>query len=192
MKNTFDKGPEGWCSYDYHWSVVADGKNIFMLATWEPSGGVNDTGHIWSDHTRWSADTPETPVSILPLLLYTNWVGLDPLDLRNAEVSVYLRGDDLLLDSAKCYFWVHTGHTRWHCTSHPLEISDGAWVDRPNVVTLTSDESLWHKSWSLDPNDPIPLEDVLSSCMSFGFSFVGFKQEPRGRLSMDGFEIKLA
>ena len=33
MKNSFTKGPEGWCSYDYHASVVAD-RNVFILTTW--------------------------------------------------------------------------------------------------------------------------------------------------------------
>ena len=37
----------------------------------------------------------------------------DPLDLRGAEVSVYLRGDDLDLKGAKCYFWALAGGTRW-------------------------------------------------------------------------------
>ena len=41
MKNNFDKGPEGWCSYDYHASMVADGSNIFILATWTAQGGVD-------------------------------------------------------------------------------------------------------------------------------------------------------
>ena len=38
IKNDFDKGPEGWCSYDYHASMVADGSNIFILATWAAQG----------------------------------------------------------------------------------------------------------------------------------------------------------
>ncbi|MCX8214305.1 MAG: hypothetical protein OTJ97_07345 [SAR202 cluster bacterium] len=67
MKNSFDKGQEGWCSYDYHGSVTG-GKNIFILTTHEHSGGVNDSGYIWCDEHRWSPDPPETPVSILPLI----------------------------------------------------------------------------------------------------------------------------
>ena len=29
--NTFEKGPEGWCSYDYHASIIA-GQNYFVPA----------------------------------------------------------------------------------------------------------------------------------------------------------------
>src|SRR5262245_24645081 len=32
IKNTFAKGPEGWCSYEYHASVIARSE-IFILAT---------------------------------------------------------------------------------------------------------------------------------------------------------------
>ena len=40
--NRFSKGPEGWCSYDYHASIVSGGRNVFVLATWEGSGGVDN------------------------------------------------------------------------------------------------------------------------------------------------------
>jgi hypothetical protein len=107
LQNNFNKGPEGWCSYDYHWTNVAKRNNIFVLTTWERSGGVDGRSYVWTDESRWSADTPESPVSILPLLLFRGWVGEDPVDLREAEVSVYLRGDSLQLDGARCYFWVN-------------------------------------------------------------------------------------
>lgn len=191
IENGFGEGPQGWCTYDYHWSIVSGGKNIFILANWEREGGVDGSGYIWTDHTRWSADTPEEPVSILPFLLYTNWVGLDRLDLRNAQMSVNLRGDGLFLDKALCYFWIHVGGTRWHYASQPLTISDGKWDNEPNVITLKDDESLWHMSWSNDPANPTPLSDVIASTESFGFSLVGFKQEPRGKFCMDEFRIEL-
>ena len=69
VNNRFKKGPESWCSYDYHGSVVS-GTNNFLLATHENKGGINDSGYIWVDQTRWSADTPERPISILPLIFY--------------------------------------------------------------------------------------------------------------------------
>jgi hypothetical protein len=192
IKNSFDQGPEGWCSYDYHWSIVAKGRNIFILTTWESSGGVNNSGYVWCDETRWSADTPESPVSLLPFIFYTHWVGLKPLDLREARVSLYLRGDGLQLHGSKCYFWVLSRHCRWHFTSHPLSISEGVWAGKPNVLTLRNDESLWHCSWSLDPANPQALKDVLADARSYGISLVGFGQEPRGKFSMDEFEIRLA
>lgn len=191
MKTTFDKGPEGWCSYDYHKSVLAR-KNIFILTTHERSGGVNDSGYVWADEHRWSADTPEVPLSILPLIYYRSWIGEGAVDLREADVSVYLRGDGLDVDGANCYFWVHSNGTRWHYASNPLEISDGVWAGHPLTFTLKNDESLWHMSWTGRSEGPASLDTLLSDGISYGFSFVGFGQEARGRLSMDELEIRLA
>ena len=70
MKNTFDFGPEAWCSYDYHASIVANGNNIFILTTHAKTGGVNNSGYVWTDEKRWSTDTPEIPMSILPFIFY--------------------------------------------------------------------------------------------------------------------------
>jgi hypothetical protein len=190
LQNNFNKGPEGWCSYDYHWTTVAKRNNIFVLTTWERSGGVDGGSYVWTDESRWSADTPESPVSILPLILYRGWVGDDPVDLREAEVSVYLRGDNLQLDGARCYFWVNKPGVRWHMSGSPLTISEGEWASGPNTITLHNDEAQWYRSFQTTP--PVtPLDDVLSSATSYGFSFVGFGQEPRGKLSLGRFEITL-
>jgi len=198
IQNNFDKGPEGWCSYDYHWSVVAR-TGIFVLTSWERSGGVDGGSYVWTDETRWSADTPESPVSILPLILLRGWVGEDPVDLREAEVSVYLRGDNLQLDDALCYFWVNKPGVRWHMSGSPLTISEGEWASEPSTITLHNDEAQWYRSFQTTPHHlsrlsefPItPLDDVLSNATSYGFSFVGFGQEPRGKLSLGRFEITL-
>ena len=189
VKNSFNKGPEGWCSYDYHASIVSGGHNIFILAVWEGKGGVGNSGYVWTDHTRWSADTPEKPLSILPFIFYRCWVGADPVDLRETEVSVFLRGDGLKPDGARCFFWVHSPSTRWHCTSQPLAIAEGSWAAKPCRFTLRNDEALWHRSWSGDPAHPASLDQVLGQAYSYGFSFVGFSSEVSGRLSMDEFEI---
>lgn len=192
LKTTFDKGPEGWCSYDYNASVGSD-KNIFILTTHELYGGVNDSGYVWTDEKRWSADTPEVPVSILPLIYYRSWVNKGAIDLREADISVFLRGDHLKLFGAKCYFWVHSHETRWHYTSNPLEISDGRWANQPLEFKLRNDESLWHMSWGHPerPGGPASLDTLLGDAISYGFSLVGDKTGPRGRLSMDEMEIKL-
>lgn len=187
IKNNFDKGPEGWCSYDYHASMVADGSNIFILATWAAQGGVDNGSFIWTDHRRWSADTPERPLSILPLLCYRSWVGADPLDMRQSAVAVHLRADRLRLDDAQCFFWVHAASTRWHYTAHPLALEEGVWT--ANRLALAADENQWHRSWSADPGHPVALEQVLSRAESYGFSFVGFSSEVTGRLSMSQFSI---
>ena len=59
VDNTFDKGPDGWCSYDYHRSMVDGGENYFVLTAHRLKGGVKDSGYVWTDNTRWTADTPE-------------------------------------------------------------------------------------------------------------------------------------
>ena len=190
--NTFNDGPEGWCSYDYHWSGFSN-SNTFILGNWEKTGGVEESGFIWTDNTRWSADTPEDPISILPFLIYVNWIGLEPIDLREAEVSLYLRGDNLELDGAECYFWA-VGEAecgRFHLNSNPLHISNGVWADQPNSFKLINDHSKWHRSWSKDVNNPPSLDYLLSRCISYGISFVGFRNEPKGCLSMDELTVKL-
>jgi len=105
-------------------------------------------------------------------------------------VSVYLRGDALRLDGAQCFFWIHGLHTRWHYVSHPLSISDARWSSEPLRFLLRPDEKLWHRSWSLDPDNPTPLALLSGQVESYGFSFVGFSSEVNGRLCMDEFEIR--
>lgn len=190
-ENSFALGPEGWCSYEYHASIVA-GENIFIQTTWSPKGGIGDGGYVWADHTRWSADTPEKPLSILPLIRYQGWVGEGAIDLRGAELGVSLRGDGLQLNGAACYFWAHIGGTRWHCSGRPIEIAAGRWPEEPTRFVLDSDEALWYHSWSKDPAHPASLDRILSATASYGFSFVGFGSEVSGRLSLGFFELDLA
>ena len=138
QRNSFDIGPESWCSYDYHASVIAR-ENIFILATHEAKGGINDSGYIWVDEKRWSTDTPEDPISILPLIFYRTWINKSYVNLENAEVSVYLRGDNLQLDGAECYFWILYNDTRWHCKEIPLKIGEDKWLDKPQSFLISSD-----------------------------------------------------
>ena len=191
MKHTFDRGPEGFCSYEYHAGKRAR-RNMFILVIWEKSGGINDSGYIWSDEHGWSADTPEDPISVFPFDLRRQWVGEGPVDLRNADVSVYLRGDGLELHGSKALFWVVSGGTSWHLDSHPIEIAEGRWPDQPDQFTLTDDESLWHRTWSGDPSNIPPLSDVLANCTSYAIQLSGFTALPTGRISMDELEITLA
>ena len=191
LRSSFDVGQEGWCSYDYQTSVRA-GRNIFILTDWQASGGVNDSGYIWSDQHVSSPDTPEDPISVFPFVIRRNWVGEGPIDLRNAEVSVYLRGYDLQAFGSRCVFWIESGFTSWHLESHPLEISDGEWASEPHVFTLKDDESLWHRTWSRDPNYVRSLPDALAVCRSYAIQLVDFKATPKGRLAMDELEIRLA
>ncbi len=191
MKHTFDRGPEGWCSYEYQAGKRA-GRNMFVLVIWEKSGGVNGSGYIWTDEHGWSADTPEDPISVFPFDLRRNWVGEGAVDLRNAEVSVYLRGDGLELTGAKALFWVVSRGTSWHLDSHPIEIGDGVWPSQPDRFKLADDESLWHRTWASDPSNARSVSDVLADCTSYAIQLSGFTALPTGRISMDELEIKLA
>lgn len=179
-----------WKSYEYINPVQGD---RFHQAHYEKNGGPEGKPFIWADDTMWSIDTPENPHSILVLLHYRNW---DPangfLDLRNAEIEFCLRGDDLKLHHAACFFWVcsvATVATRWHYTHCPLEITDGCW-STPFRITLQNDSCLWHRSFSDDPSNPGSLDETLGAVFSYGFSFVGFSQKVSGRFSMGAFLVK--
>lgn len=67
------------------------------------------------------------------MLNYRRWSGEGPTDLREARVSAYLRGDDLQLNGARCYFWVNKPGVRWHMSGSPLTISEGEWASEPNL-----------------------------------------------------------
>jgi hypothetical protein len=188
----FSKDRAGWQIYDYN-GGKAGGGNVFFPATWEKSGGVGDSGYIWGDDSRWRIDTPEDPHSILAFIIYRSWVGGQALDLRGAKVSVHLRGDKLDLRGGKCLFWAlnNANGTRWHMKGAPLAISEGKWGAKQTIV-LKNDEKLWHNSWSRHPDKPASLDEVLGTCDSYGFSFVGFSGEATGKFSMDELEIEFA
>ena len=211
IKSAFKLGPESWHSYDYHGSLVAGGANRFVLATHEKDDGFDDKPYVWVDHTRWSADTPEEPISILALLRYQCWLDEPSLDLRNATMGCILRGDELELHGAKVYFWIVTDkglttETRWHFHAEPLSLSRDEWNMVQTPIQLVPDESMWYVSWSLAneecaeapggrpgpwPAKPQPLAHALANVDSYGFSFVGFKKTPTGRLSLGFFNMAI-
>ncbi|MDE2929040.1 MAG: hypothetical protein OXT71_21850 [Acidobacteriota bacterium] len=179
---------EGWHSYDYDGGIES-GPDLFHPVSWEPRGGAFGSGYIWTDDSRWRIDTPEQPNSILALIFYRRWVGGPKLDLRGARISVNLRGDDLDLKGAQCYFWAHIRNNRWHFTDQPIPISQGSWGRRHTFV-LENDETKWTRTWAW--TGPASLDRVLRECVSYGFSFIGFPEgeEVTGRLSMDVLRIE--
>lgn len=192
LKHSFDHDHEMWCAYDYAACLATD-HDVYRPSHWQRVGGVNDSGYIWVDDSQWSIDTPENPHSILALMTWRQWYLRGPVDLRDATLSVFLRGDNLDLKGGRCLFWVMNRQlcTRMHLTGQPLPIEPNRWADKPNVVTLANDESQWHRSWTV-PGAPIPrLDEVLGAVESYGFSFVGFHSQPMGRFAMDEFELKL-
>src|SRR5690606_24524247 len=118
LEDTFDAGAEGWRIYDYNGGIPGGG-NVFYPVTWDSSGGVDGSGYVWGDDSRWRIDTPEDPQSILAFLIYRSWVGGGALDLRETELSVYLRGDFLDLKGASVYFWAlnNARGARYHYTA---------------------------------------------------------------------------
>ena len=203
MVDSFDDGAEGWRIYDYHGGIAGSRyPSYYHPVSWERAGGVGDSGFVWGDDSRWRVDTPEEPDSILPFI----WSGPNPsrsawtssgprrryvVDLRDGELSVYLRGDGLSLKGAKVYFWVVNSPvgTRWHYTAHPFNVQEGNWGDK-QTITLKNDERLWHRSWARDRARPGSLDEVLGRCNMYGFSFLGFSAEVEGRLAMDELTIR--
>jgi hypothetical protein len=153
---------------------------------------VNNSGFVWADDSQWRIDTPESPNSILAFINYRSWVNAPALDLREAEVSVCLRGDALDLKGAQCYFWALDQElgTRWHYLSTPLQITQGRW-GKPVRFRLKNQESLWHRTWARAPSNPASLDEILRTCDSYGFSFLNFSGEVTGRFSMDELAIRL-
>jgi len=183
----------GWRVYDYHGGLEGSTKNVYYPVTWEEKGGVNDSGYVWGDDSRWRIDTPESPHSILAFIIYRSWLKKGPVDLRNARLSVHFRGDKLDLKGSRVYFWALSNKlgTRWHMKAKPLAVPEGGWSER-QVIVLEPDEKLWNRSWSRYPNTPASLDEVLRECESYGFSFLGFNGEVTGKFAMDELVIEPA
>lgn len=194
LKNSFDHDYEMWHAYDYAACAAAGGRDLYRPAHWEQRGGVNDSGYIWADEAQWSIDTPEQPPSILALMTWRQWMLRGPLDLRQATISVFLRGDELDLKGGRCSFWVLSRglSARYHLTGQPVTVARDKWGDEPCLLNLKHDEAQWHRSWTV-PGQRIPtMGEVLGEVDSYGFAFVGFSEQVIGRLCMDEFEIKLS
>jgi hypothetical protein len=155
------------------------------------NGGWNNGAYVTADDSLWTIDTPESPQSILALMIpSTLMLKSPPLDLRYTAVSFSLRGDNLQLYGASCYFWVVSfvpTSTRWHYTSQPLIVPEGKWSELQTLV-LSPKEDAWHCSFSLQ-QPRTPLNDVLGLCMSFGISFMGFSEKVSGNISLSDFTI---
>ena len=180
-------GLGAWKSYEY---IGAGPGDIFHPAHYAEEGGPAGQAFVWADDTMWSIDTPEDPHSILVLLHYQLWDNQDGfLDLRDGTIEFSLRGDDLALHGARCFFWVSSltnQTTRWHYIGQPLSIANRCWED-PVEIKLVNHPDLWHRSFASDPKNPCSLDETLGSVFSYGFSFVGFSRTVTGRFSMGAF-----
>jgi len=194
VSNKFDDGDSaGWSIYDW-WTEGGVAHQYFSPVSLENQGGVGNSGYIWADDSRWGIDWPD--VSILCFIIYPRWTGgggPENWDLRNAMVSVYLRGESLDLKGGSVRFWVFDSENdgvRYQFMGHPLSVSEGVWTK--NTFVLENDESLWYRSWSGDTTKLTNLDKVLSGVDSYGFSFRQFSYyggEVTGKLEMDEFSI---
>lgn len=176
-----------WHSYAY----LGTGSHKYHPCYYSDKGGLNDSAYVTADDSLWTIDTPEHPVSILALIIPSMLeLKIPPLDLRHTTISFSLRGDDLQLHGATCYFWAVTflpASTRWHYISQPLTIPKGEW-SKLQSLTLRPEENLWHCSFRLSEH-AASLDDTLCFCASFGFSFVGFSKKVTGKFSLSEFTI---
>lgn len=186
-RQDFNAGHEAWTIYDFN-SGDPNGANVFYAASHHSTGGVNDSGYIWADNSRWLIDTPESPHSILALLTYPQW-GTYPnnlkIDLNGTRAEFYLRGDDLDLKGGAAYFWVLDDYGRYKQYDIQLAIGDGTWAF--NSIDLGADQAGWVQSWSKTPGAQLDFTKVWS----WGIGFVGFTPgvEPTGVLALDEFTI---
>ncbi len=175
-----------WQSYEY----LCPGDK-YHTVRYENHGGPGNQPYIWADDSMWSIDFPENPQSILPLLFFRNWVCDAPINLNGAVVEFHLRGDNLDLKGAQCFLWISSyipETTRWHYIQQPLAISDGHWGDLIRI-NLTNDENGWHKSFPPEAKQANCVDQTLSACISYGFSFVGFSEKVKGKLSLGSFSM---
>jgi Ca2+-binding RTX toxin-like protein len=186
-RQDFSDGSDRWKAYDYDGGLYGNG-NVFYPASWSATGGADGGGYIYAEDSRWQID-PETPHSILALTTYPQWVDSSAsfnLDLTDAVIEFYLRGDALDLQGAQAYFWITDGSGRWKSYVQPLAIGDGEWAF--NSVSLNSLRlEDWVVSFQSGPDNVVDFSNVSS----WGIGFVGFDQgkEPTGTIALDEFVI---
>ncbi len=178
--------PERWVTY----MDVPNRGNIWFPLTHERA-----SDSVFTDDSRWRVDAPETPNSMLIMLVYWKWlvrqdivVSRDPtINLANKRVYYSLKGLNLDMKGGNCYFWIETAAGRWHKTATP--VIPGVGVYNGSSVDLTTNPADWTRTYDRYQTNP-PLN--LASVTSFGFSFIGFPRDNpcTGQLHMDYFAIK--
>ena len=191
---------------------------------WDPEGGRS--GGCAYTESPWYFDSNHGEFMwFYMVLLGPNphgeaWGAVRTQDIRDAVVSVGLRGRDVQLRGTRLYLWVQGNrgpHIReiynpgdplvnWALTSQPIgdELVDGAWHDFE--LTLHSDESQWSQMGLL--NRGLPRKIIVEQSLSFatgtldrmlngshyglGFLLGGVdpNDPPTGRIDIDRIEIK--
>ena len=223
-RETFDKGPGGWAvgknDENGRWH-----RNIFgyrgdeVPLTWHPSGGAN--GGFASSESPWYFDDNHGEFSWFYLAIRvanSADIGLAGADLRNAIISITLRGTDLKLYENRLIFWIQgrSGRTggyyegkevlyNWALESQPItaELEDGEWHEVH--LCLTTDEDAWSqmgivkgghrkKIRVIQSRDAAEgtLDHILSGAHhNFGFLLCDLDslQLPEGRIDVDTIAI---
>lgn len=178
----------GWYAYDYRAGLdgIAPSGNVFQAAV--PVGD-----EVWTNHYQWSIDDPETPDSVLALIREEQWVTKDHQvatssvpgpNLHGTCVTFELRGGKLDLHGGQATLWVVSGHERQRWHTGPFDVT-AEWVRH----SIPVDEVEWRMSFKDGADVEPDLDAVLGSANSYGIAFVGFDQEPTGRLGMRGWRF---
>ena len=141
-------------------------------------------GYGWTDTSRLKLDVPDDN-SVLAFMTILVWHGYDYIDLRDAYLQVWLRGQQFDLKDATMYMHVVTDIGRWHYTGEPMMIGDDwTW----NGFWIKGDETLWTNTWRR--NGQLGGLD-RSGVTMFGFGFRGHDPEdlPTGIIEIDELEI---
>ena len=182
---TFDIGRDYWSSYDFTGGVPGE-VNVFYPTSWTSKGGVDDTGYIWSDDSRWRIDTPEVPEQVFAFEIRGEWV--DPAftlsDFDGYTASFYLKGDNLDLKGGSAFFWIMDDHGRAINVAQLLEVGDGTWAFNQVYIGSVNDDD-WHVSY-------LPQAGLIdpSAIRHWGITFEGFHEEPTGIIGLDNFSIE--
>lgn len=174
IQQDFKDWPEFWVSYE---DQPYRGNIFYPLSHTQED--IN-TGYVWSDDSRWRIDAPETPNSILAMLVYFKWMNRQDIvssrsqtfDFSGKQIQFGLRGDNLDLKGGHCHFWVENEYGRWHRTANNLVIGTTSWENQS--ITLDATPANWTRTYDRYGTSPSLNLSIISS---WGFSFIGF---PRG------------
>ena len=154
-RESFDSGPGKWLTGKNRTDPPGWHRNILgfwgegVPLKWSAKGG--HSGGFAYTEPPWYFDDNHGEFYWLYLIFvaYSNDAGLAGADLRDAEVSFYLRGRDPDLKGSRLFFWIqgpgHEGDSNrnWALTSIPWDriLLDGGWQEVR--FKLPDDESRW-------------------------------------------------
>jgi len=219
----FSTGPGAWTTGkaveggSWHRNIFGDRGEPTPLR-WHKSGGRR--GPFASTEPPWYFDDNHGEFMWLYLAFFVNrssLIGLAGADLRNAEITLSLRGHRFQPKGTKLFFWVQGSPNReappekgplynWALSSQPIveELLDGRWHSR--TITLTSDEGRWSSMGHLNGGLARKLRVIQSLSVldgsldaildgghvNFGFLLCGVdpNDPPTGRIDIEQVTIR--